>query len=300
MRRHLPLLAILVLALTSTLPVLAANCTCYYASDCADGQYCNWQDQCTRHCELQGTWNPNWGAPPQSRPDCDSWSGPCHDDQPVPPNGNDGDGENCEPPSANTPAGGTMNFKMRDGVCATRPVKQVDPKLIKQDAAEVERATQELVGLAQSGGGLVVLNNSPYVTDVMHNLATLALGLYDYASRLDGPPIMGDVRGTCGPVVLATLGEALRAEILSGATIARPFVKRGENHADTLLAPGEGAQAVLSTLSYECAQWVQSRPMNCQYPHPVEHAHVFEYPDGISCIAHQIVSMSQSLYDVSE
>lgn len=285
---------LLSLLVSSLFPSLAANCTCYYDSDCAKGQYCNWQDACTRHCELQGTWDPAWGAPPQSTPDCDNWIGACHDNEPNPSEGENGDGENCEPPKTTNPTGGEMGFKMRDGVCNTRPIKK-KPVQQQEDAEQVSMATRELVSISESGGGVVDLPLQPYLRDVMYNLALLAVGQYDFRSRLGGSPVMADVRGTCGPEVIATFGKALREEILR----VGQFPPRSARVSPSASQPPRGwyARQILQSLSAECSQWVQSRPHNCQYPHPEAHHHAFDYEDGIHCLASNIGSMAVSLYE---
>ena len=291
----LAVLCLTALSLLAPREAVAANCECYYSTDCGSNQYCNWNDPCTRHCELQGAWLPAWGSPPVSRADCDSYIGACHDNLPQPPNGDDGDKQNCEPPTATTPTGGTLKFKMRDGMCATRPVVgEADP------LPDVETTTDDLVALAEQGGGLALLQADPYVRTMMFNLATLALGQYDFRLRGPEPAVMADVRGTCAAEALRVLGAGLEAEIgLARRHRATPHGGEagtrhsGEEH-DVVQVSGP-AYDLLQTLSPQCQEWIQTRPHNCQFPHPEEHEHVFDYEDGLHCIAHQLQSMARSL-----
>lgn len=297
-----PGLAVLCLA---ALPLLtpreasAANCECYLSSDCRTNEYCNWNDGCTRHCELQGAWQAGWGSPPVSRADCDSYTGACHDNQPQPPNGNDGDGENCEPPSATSPTGTVINFKVRDGNCATKPVATHDET---DPLPGVDSASEHLVELAEQGGGPVLLAvGDPYLHTMMYNLATLALGQYDFVLRGDSAPaVMADVRGTCAAEALRVLGDGLRAEIQM-ARRGRIAARRGEEQrrrpgreSDESVAPSP-AHDILHLLSPQCQEWIQTRPHNCQFPHPEGHHHPFEHEDGLDCIAHELQAMAQSL-----
>ena len=263
-------------------PTHATNCDCYYSTDCADGEYCNWQSTCTRHCELQGDWDPAWGAPPQSGPQCDDWVGPCHDDQPQPPVGNDGDGHNCEPPTAANPGGGAaFGFKVRDGMCTKRKVKVVGHIQQLEDAAEVDAATRDILNLLQVGGGEVRLNASPYVRDVVYNLSILAVGLYNFRSNTNTNPFLADLRGEpCAEQAIATLGRALGDAIIARSHGNKPV----EWSAVDMLAP----------MSPECATWMETRAHNCEFPHP--HAHIFEYPNGLECIASNVQAMAASLY----
>lgn len=287
----------------------AANCACYYASDCPADHYCDWKATCTRHCELQADWKPEWGQPPTSKADCDKYTGPCHDNEPQPKVGDDGDGENCEPPSVPKPGSTTgekINFKVRDGNCAKNPT----PKPADPTQTEVQRATRILVNLADSGGGLVSrLSADAYIDTVMFNVADLALGQYDFAFGVaEGEPAwMADVRGTCASQALQTLGQALEAEMenalldrLSSTTrSAMTEWLTGKGRKDTIgETPDEdvsAAREVLATLPADCQTWVQSRPHDCQFPHPEEHHHVFDYADGLDCIAHQLSRMADSM-----
>lgn len=287
---------------------LAANCGCYYSTDCTatppEGQeaYCDWQADCTRHCELQTNWDSTWGQPPTSKADCDKYKGPCHDDLPVPKNGDDGDGENCEPPTAKTPQRPpqTVNFKVRDGNCSTRKkTVPVPPQQQQVDEQEVNRATDQLVDTANNGGGTIELPISEYMRSVMHNLGILALGQYDYSTPVGRTPEMGDVRGTCGALVLDTLGRALVEEIRTGARRHGSSFKgigRADHAEDAVASPrGYSARELIASMPQECVTWVQSRAHNCKYPHPAAHHHTFEYPDGVTCIADQIGAMAASL-----
>lgn len=280
----------------------AANCQCYYARDCPANNFCDWTAACTRHCELQENWKPEWGQPPTSKADCDSYTGACHDTKPSPPNGNDGDGENCEPPSAPKPGGGTVDFKVRDGNCKQNPT----PKPVGPAQRQVRHATEIFVNLADSGGGAVTqLTADAYINTVMLNVGGLALGQYDFSlSDREGEPTwMGDVRGTCGSIALQTLGDALNAEIDAAltrklATSARTAMSgfsTGKHDGVALDEDVSAAKSVLEKMSPDCQTWVQSRPHDCQFPHPEEHHHVFEYADGIECIAHQLYRMADSM-----
>ena len=269
-------------AVAALAPARAANCTCYYASDCAEGQYCNWQDACTRHCELQGTWEPEWGAPPQSTPECDSWIGACHDNEPDPPDGSNGDGENCQPPHATPPGGGPeMDFKMRDGVCNTRKVKKVEGPTPHGGGQDVERATGTLLDLLEAGGGEVHLNIAdPYLRDVVYNLEILAVGLYDFQSNANGNPTLTDLRSEpCAEQAISALGAALTTEIRGHG--------RGSPHQAS-------AAEMFATMSPTCQTWMETRSHNCQFPHP--HAHHFDYENGLECIADNIRAMAESLF----
>jgi hypothetical protein len=283
----------------------AANCGCYYASDCPADNYCNWKADCTRHCELQENWKPEWGQPPTSKADCDKYTGPCHDNEPVPKNGDDGDGENCEPPSAPKPGGGTVNFKVRDGNCAKNPT----PKPIGPARRQVAHATEVLVKLADSGGGAVSqLTVDAYINTVMLNVADLALGQYDFSfSDKEGEPTwMADMRGTCGSLALQTLSDALTAEmdvalLKKLTTAARGTMsgfssgKSGKHDGTAIDEDVSVARSVLEKMPLDCQTWVQSRPSDCQFPHPEEHHHPFDYTDGIECIAHQLSRMAGSM-----
>jgi hypothetical protein len=298
------LAALIVLALAAAAPqaASAANCQCYYSSDCSDPTtyYCNWKAECTRHCELQGTWKADWGQPPVSKADCDKYTGPCHDNEPQPPMGDDGDGENCEPPTTTNPDGDKMSFKVRDGNCAKR--ETVTPKEPAEE--EVRQATGTLLQTLEAGGGFVALAISPYMADVMENLALLALGQYDYAFAPEGEPSwMADVRGTCGAEAIQALSDGLLAEMDAAVSMAsvmpvatafgRPS-PGGTSH-PFLTADGSHASEILRSLPAECQEWVQSRPHDCQFPHPEEHHHVFDYEDGIACISAQLGAMAGSM-----
>jgi hypothetical protein len=294
----LAVLCLTVLPLLAPREASAANCECYLSSDCRTNEYCNWNDGCTRHCELQGAWQAGWGSPPVSRADCDQYTGACHDNLPQPPNGNDGDGENCEPPNATAPNGTTINFKVRDGNCATKPVVAREGP---NPLPGVETTTEHLVELAEQGGGLVLLQADPYLNTMMYNMATLALGQYDFLLRGGSTPaVMADVRGTCAAEALRVLGEGLTAEIQvarRSRVAARPGEERmrrpdgesGQSHAS---GP---AHEILHTLSPQCQEWLQTRPHNCQFPHPEGHHHPFEHEDGLDCIAHELQAMARSL-----
>jgi len=288
----LPLVALLLLAPGAA---AAANCGCYLAKDCRVNEYCNWSDGCTRHCELQGAWKPEWGAPPISKADCDKYTGPCHDNEPQPPTGDDGDGENCEPPSATPPGGGpAINFKVRDGNCATNPIvaEPADP------LPRVGTVTETLVQLAEGGGGPVLLAPSSYVDTLMLNLGILALGQYDFVMP-HGTSLgyMADVRGTCGAEALRALGEGLAGEIQVARN--RRAMRRVDDGlarlgASDTPAPSPAREA-LDTLSPACQEWIQTREHNCEFPHPAAHHHAFDYVDGLDCIAHQLRAMAESL-----
>lgn len=276
---------------------VAANCGCYLASDCRVNEYCNWQDGCTRHCELQGAWKPEWGSPPVSKADCDKYIGPCHDNEPQPPKGDDGDGENCEPPNATPPGGGAaINFKVRDGNCATKTVaaEPGDP------LPGVIVTTDELVELAEDGGGPVLLSPSSYVDTLMLNVGILALGQYDFVMPQGGAlGYMADVRGTCGADALRALGKGLVGEIQVARGAHRRAMRRVDDPIgrldDSDTPVPSPAREALDALTPACQEWIQSRPHNCEYPHPEAHHHPFDYVDGIDCLAHQLQAMARSL-----
>lgn len=254
------------------------NCFCYFDDDCGEGAYCDWTALCNRHCELQKVWLPEWGQPPVAQADCDSYTGPCRDKEPDPPVGDDGDHENCEPPLATPPTGKPIFFKIRDGMCAARPKQaQREPR---QDAREVQQATQTLAELAQTGGGEVILDVSPYIRTMMHNVGLLALGPESFSLPiLGGSPFMADTPDTCDHEALKALGEALRKETLRGSGVSHGTIAHG----------------VLKKLPPPCQRKVQSHSHSCQYPHPAAHHHPFPYRDGLHCIAEQLAAMARSL-----
>ncbi|HSN89426.1 MAG TPA: hypothetical protein VL025_21865 [Thermoanaerobaculia bacterium] len=284
---------------------VAANCQCYYASDCPADNFCDWTASCTRHCELLETWKPEWGQPPTSKADCDKYTGPCHDNEPVPKNGDDGDGENCEPPSAPKPGGGTVGFKVRDGNCKKNPT----PTPVEPAQRQVQNAAKTLVTLADSGGGPVsVLSTNAYINTVMLNVADLSLGQYDFSlSQGEGEPTwMADMRGTCGSIALQTLSDALSAEMDDAllkrlTTAARGAMadwmtgKSRKHGADGIGEDVSVGRSVLERMPADCQTWVQTRPHDCQFPHPEEHHHPFDYTDGLECIAHQLSRMADSM-----
>lgn len=268
-------------------PAEAGNCECYFSRDCPDPkkEYCNWQAKCTRNCELQIDWKPEWGQPPVAQADCDKWIGPCHDNEPQPPNGDDGDGENCEPPTAANPdTGAAIAFKVMDGMCKKRPT----PKPVDRAVQEIGDNLQQLVDLANAGGGPVTFSGDAYVADIMINVAQLALGIYDFSSaELDGEsPQMADVRdASCAVESLQSLGNALIEEVHAVAAAGA-----ASDSTEPLVA-----RSSLDQLPIECQTWVQRRTHDCQYPHPPEHQHEFPFADGLECIAEQLGAMARSL-----
>jgi hypothetical protein len=196
-----------------------------------------------------------------------------------------------------------MDFKVRDGDCT----KGKRPTAIESGRQQVQRSTQVLLDFVFAGGGFVVLHETPYFNDVMHNVAGLALGQEDYVfpDVPADPSFMGDVRGTCAAQVLQGLGEGLLAEM--DRAVASPVLTTSANGSPTVFgrplddaaltstAKGEAAYAILTALPPDCQEWVQSRPHNCQFPHPEEHHHPFDYDDGLDCIAQQLASMARSM-----
>ncbi len=280
-------LMVLLILFSAPGAVEAGNCECYFSRDCPQPtkQYCNWKAKCTRNCELQIDWEEGWGQPPVSKADCDKWNGPCHDNEPQPPNGDDGDGENCEPSSAKNPdTNADIPFKMMDGMCANNPV----PKPVGTAIQEIGEMVEYLINLANAGGGNVELVGDPYVVDIMTNVGQLALGIYDLSTpAADTLPLMGDIRDSpCGVETLQAFGDALQAEAQAisdmnagGGTATEPMA----------------ISTQLDRLSVECRAWVQRRTHDCQYPHPPEHRHEFPFSDGIECISQQLAAMARSM-----
>lgn len=288
----------------------AANCTCYLDGDCGNNEHCNWADACTRHCEIQDPWDPSWGAPPTSTADCDSYSGQCHDNLPQPPQGTDGNGKTCEPPTAPKPGGGTVGFKIRDGKCATKTCAE-EPIPVDEYRAEAVDGINELVWLFLAGGDRPLeFGTDPDTAVILGSLAFLTLGNDAHAPlEPGGPRWLRAVDHPCAIEAIISLSDAFLAELdaLSSDGRSAPIAFIGtpaddrEHHEGYSFEPeptrrGDWAGALLRTsLSAECRSWVQIQPHNCQFPHPAAHGHPFLYDDGIHCIAEQIAAMAASV-----
>jgi len=280
----------LVLIAPASSSAWAGPCDCYYDSDCPDPakQTCNWQSACARHCKPAANPPGIKGA----TPDCDGdpendGPGPCVDKVPQPPEGTNGNDVNCEPVDATE----GRKYKMQDGTCTWNKnnCPQVPPDNLFQNLRHWGNA---FMGAGLNGGGEplaseIALANSQVTQlgcqndarDVALNMATMCLGNKFLQPDMTHPNgFVQDLTGSqnaCARTVLDACALGL---------------------ADEVLQPGCGAVATrLAAVDPSCLPYVDGVSAHCEFPHPVEHGHDFDFADGGDCIAHQLGSAARSL-----
>jgi len=268
------------------------NCDCYYSSDCANPQkqYCNYQSACTRHCvpaaDPDDPNNDGATAECDGDPELDG-PGHCVDNEPTPPNGTDGDGDQC---AKNDPTD-TTTYKIRDGSCTWRPKREQTPGQLETMSGGIHGWIIDLANLIDNGGG-----HPRPLSDFLG------------AHEVGGRRALRELEDVVMIVTTFSLGQAFtqpndvapqgvvvlnEADFVCGRELV---LAAGEGFVDEILAPGSNAvYDRLSLLSDECRAFANSRTTNCLYPHPPSHGHEYPFVDAIDCIATELEAVARSL-----